>query len=44
MSRNTNVFRKTAKKRMNRPERMDDVNNGFLKAQNFFFSASLNQK
>lgn len=41
MNRNTKVFRKAAKKRMDRPSRMDVINNGFLKAQNFFFGLSL---
>lgn len=35
--RNTRAFRKNAAKRMNRPERMEAVNDGFLKLQALFF-------
>lgn len=41
MNRNSKAFRKNAKKRMDRPSRMEEINNGFLKAQNFFFSLNL---
>lgn len=40
--RNTRAFRKTAHKRMNRPERMDAINNGYYKLSNIFFLTSLN--
>lgn len=39
--RDTKAFRKTAAKRMNRPERMDAIDNGFYKASNIFYLTSL---
>lgn len=39
--RDTRAFRKNAAKRMNRPERMDAVNNGYYKLSNIFFLTSL---